>query len=337
MSIVVDSTRRHVTTDEVAQARVVYFIASHVHPPQIERLVETCLSGSPASRVLLHHDHRVSTIDRERLTKSGRVDFLEPDTDEALWGAFGMCRMVSRCMRWLREERDFDWVVYLSGQDYPIQPIADIEAFLSKTEFDGFIDALPIEQRSWVLGQQRYAYQYMELPKFIGWRRLRASLKRRSDSAVRHGRTPRWIIPQEKDRGFRIGWKPRESPFSADFRCWMGASWWTLNRRALSEMLDSETRRPELARYYERVQFAPNESYFLTLLANNRSLNLCTNDNKRALNWSNAATGHPDTLRVADLGWLLDSGKHFARKFDARVDALVLDQIDERIAHAAPR
>lgn len=317
--------------------RVVYFIASHVHPPQIERLVETCLSGSQTSRVLLHHDHRVSTIDRDRLSESGRIDFLEPDTNEALWGAFGMCRMVSRCMRWLQQERDFDWVVYLSGQDFPIQPLATIEAFLTVTDVDGFIDALPTEQRSWVLGQQRYAYQYVEFPKLVGWKRLRAALKRRSDSAVRHGRIPRWIIPQEKERGFRIGIKPRSSPFSADFDCWMGASWWTLNRRALTAMLDEEARRPELARYYERVQFAPNESYFLTLLANNRSLNLCTNDNKRAISWSNAATGHPDTLRVSDVQWLLESGNHFGRKFDARVDADVLDRICERIAYTPAR
>jgi hypothetical protein len=281
--------------------------------------------------VLLHHDHHVSRIDRDRLSRTNRVDFLEPQTNEALWGAFGMCRMVSRCMSWLHQERDFDWVVYLSGQDYPIQPLAEIEAFLGDSRFDGFIDALPIEQRSWVLGQQRYAYQYLQLPEFIGSGRLRAALKRRSDAAIRRGQVPRWIVPQEKERGFRIGWKPGNSPFSPDFRCWMGASWWSLNKRALAEMLDAERRRPELARYYERVQFAPNESYFLTLLANCRSLNLCTDDNKRAIRWSNAVTGHPDTLRVSDVEWLLASGKHFGRKFDARDDGEVLDAIDARI------
>ena len=31
---------------------------------------------------------------------------------------------VLRCLRWLRERADFDWLVLLSGQDYPVRPVA---------------------------------------------------------------------------------------------------------------------------------------------------------------------------------------------------------------------
>lgn len=319
------------TTGGVQPARVVYFIASHVNPDQIVRLVRACLSGSPNARVLLHHDHRVSTLDRKRLEGFGQIDYLEPDVNEKLWGAFGMCRMVSRCLNWLCDNREFDWVVYLSGQDYPTQPIKQIEDFLTHTPHGGFIDAMPIEQRSWIIGQQRYAYQYYKLPQFKGWERLRRRMKRRSDAAVMRGDVPRILIPQEPERGFRVGWKPIVTPFRNGYTCWMGSSWWTLHRRSIEYMLDVAERRPELTKYFERVQFAPNEAFFLTLLANNPDLNLVTNDNKRSVVWTHAKTGHPDTMLVEDFDRLITCGNHFGRKFDSRVDGKVLDMIDERL------
>lgn len=315
----------------VTPPRIVYFIASHVNPDQVVRLVRACLSGSTHSRVLLHHDHRVSRLNRSRLQGFGQIDFIDPDVDETLWGAFGMCRMVSRCMRWLCDNREFDWVIYLSGQDYPTQPIKQIESFLGACEFDGLIDALPIEQRSWIIGRQRYAYQYFKLPHFAGWQRVREFLKRRSDAAVRRGEMPRILIPQEKERGFRIGWQPITTPFRNGFTCWMGSSWWTLRRKGVESMLETERRRRELARYFERVQFAPNEAYFITMLANDPTLKLVTDDNKRTVVWTHARSGHPDTLGVEHFQHLITCGNHFARKFDTRVDAKVLDLLDERL------
>ncbi len=52
-------------------------------------------------------------------------------------------------------------------------------------------------------------------------------------------------------------------------------------------------------------------------------------DDLRFLHWNGAP--HPLTLTTNDLPDMLDSGKLFARKFDATVDGTVLAHLMERI------
>jgi hypothetical protein len=93
---------------------------------------------------------------------------------------------------------------------------------------------------------------------------------------------------------------------------------------------------PELIKHYRRVGFAPNESFYPTILRNNPSLNLVTNDHRRFIRWSHPETGHPDLLTSDDLPEVFASGKDFARKIDSRKDSRILDLLDERVRVGAP-
>jgi hypothetical protein len=88
---------------------------------------------------------------------------------------------------------------------------------------------------------------------------------------------------------------------------------------------------PKLIQYYRRVQFAPNESFYPTILLNNPELNLVANDHRRLIRWTHPETGHPDVLSSADLDAIISSGKDFARKIDSRKDPKILDLLDEQI------
>jgi Core-2/I-Branching enzyme len=312
-------------------AKVVYFLASHVNPEQIVRFVRACRTGSSDSRVLIHHDYRVSNLERKSVESIGNVDLLEKQIPVE-WGVFTMCQMVIHSMQWLLDHRDFDWVVYMSGQDYPIQPLRQIESFLTDTPHDGFIEVKPVEDLEWHLGPQRYLYQYYKLPRFAGWGHVREWIQRRATNARESGKHPRLIIPQEHDRGgFRVGVKPISGPFDENFRCYKGSCWWTLRRSAIEYMLDYIKNHPRMPRHYKRIQFAPNESFFVTILRNNPRLNLVADDNKRFVRWSHPQDGHPDTLVYSDFKELTTSGKHFARKFDSKVDSKIFDALDEYI------
>jgi hypothetical protein len=49
--------------------------------------------------------------------------------------------------------------------------------------------------------------------------------------------------------------------------------------------------------------------------------------------WTPTSGPHPKTLGMEDLPSLQSSSKLFARKFDADVDSVVLDELDRRHAH----
>lgn len=306
--------------------RVVYFIASHVNPDQVVRLVRACLSGSPESRVLIHHDYSVSDLDPARLAEFRNVDILRSEGDIG-WGAFSMCAMVIRCMTWLLENREFDWVVYISGQDYPVLPPAEIERQLGASDLDGYLDAAPIETLDWALGRERYLYRYFRFPAFRGWYTLQRLVAAYGEARRAKGVDPLvWMRPQDGPRiGFRI------NPFGEHFRCYEGSSWWTLSRKSIAYMLDYARTHPALSAHYRRAGFAPNESFFLTILRNNPALKLVVDDNRLFIRWTHWQTGHPDLLGLLDVPAMTAAGKFFARKIDERAHPGILDAIDERI------
>ena len=87
-------------------------------------------------------------------------------------------------------------------------------------------------------------------------------------------------------------------------------------------------------RHY-RGTIAPSESFFATVLMNDPDLKV-SGDDRRYVRFAPGAA-NPDVLTSADLPELLASGAQFARKFDADVDARVLDALDERRRSASPR
>jgi len=72
--------------------------------------------------------------------------------------------MVLRCYAWLLERVEFDWVVTVSGQDYPIRPPAQIERKLAAGPYDGYVEGWEVARPPWTRRQgdefsRRYHYR----------------------------------------------------------------------------------------------------------------------------------------------------------------------------------
>jgi hypothetical protein len=155
-------------------------------------------------------------------------------------------------------------------------------------------------------------------------------VRQRSDAARARGGLPRILVPQRDDARFLLGVRPLRDPFRGEFRCYAGSAWWTINRKCAEHLLRFTRERPALERYYGRTLFAVNESYPQTVLGNDPALCLHCTDDKRFVAWNDhPETGHPDVLTTRHFDAIISSGDHFARKFDERVDARVLDMLDE--------
>lgn len=314
-----------------AMARVGYLLISHVHPPQVVRLVRTLRTGDPDCTVAIHHDDAVSHLGPAEVERLGRVHVLRPPMQTA-YGSFMTCELILRILRWMLRHTDCEWVTYLSGQDYPIKPPAQIAAELSAAEVDAFIDASPINDRPWFLGIERYAYQYYDLPALPGMGRVRKFLNARATRLRTMGcRLPRINVPKDHHGLRKIGIAPLAGPFGGSFRCHVGSAWWTISRRAAEHVVRFHGQHPHLANHYRRALFAPNESFFLTILANAPHLPVHMTDNRRFIRWSHPQTGHPDVLGAGDVEEMLASGCDFSRKVDSRKDFQILDLIDKAI------
>src|SRR5689334_7292370 len=118
--------------------RVAYLVASHTLPPQVLRLMSALRRGSPDCVLISHHDNRSSSLHRGPLDA---LEVLQIEPPSAVgWGEFSLLAMELRCLRWALEHADFDWLVLISGQDYPIRPLAEIERSLALGDVHAFVE-----------------------------------------------------------------------------------------------------------------------------------------------------------------------------------------------------
>lgn len=335
--------------------KVVYLVASHTNPEQVVRLVRALKTGNSASTVVIHHDYSKSFLDPR--TFEGMPDVWIIDNYVAVkWGNFSMIRMKLHALEWILAHLEFDWLVFLSGQDYPIQPLTQIEYFLETTSYDGFMSGVPVEStipcgpvecpkvssanRQCTDCMMRYYYRYYEVPGLPHWdklpTRLRIILSRIQKYLVK-AQSPIYIrsFPFAKDKpktmmGIRSLW----GPFSADFKLYKGSQWFTLNYACIHYIHQYIEANPRLVNYYERTFFS-EESFFQTILLNQAALKI-VNNNKRLIRWQSARSSSPDILKKQDFDYIIASDHHFARKFDPNVDAEILNMIDHYILKRTP-
>lgn len=301
------------------RARVGYLVLSYTLPGQVLRLLRTLRAGSPDAHVLVHHDDRRCRLDRPAL-RAARAHSLEPPL-AVEWGDFSQLAAVLRGFRWLLEHTDFEWLVLLSGQDYPVRPLAAIERDLATADCDAFIETRPVappslRRRAVDEFASRYFYRYAALPDGpLAARLVALAPKARPLLAARR-------LPS----GPRIGLRWPRPPFSGALRCHRGSDWFTLSRRCVAAVDGFAREHAAALRHYRRT-LIPTESFVHTVLASEPALRL-RGDNRRHTVWDPPPAARPRVLRRGDLAAALAGGADFARKFDATVDAAVLDDID---------
>jgi hypothetical protein len=117
-------------------------------------------------------------------------------------------------------------------------------------------------------------------------------------------------------------------PFGPDFKCYCGEVWYCANHRCARRLIEFFECNPQVNTHYRKSR-VPEESYPHTVLANDPSLKL-SQDLLRYIDWTGGGS-NPKVLTMQDLPYLLDTKAHFARKFDDRVDAAILDELDRLI------
>ncbi|HTQ81541.1 MAG TPA: beta-1,6-N-acetylglucosaminyltransferase [Thermoanaerobaculia bacterium] len=308
--------------------RACYFLQTHTNPEQIHRLVRTLRRGSPGAFILLGHDFSASHLDLTPLADLSGID-LFPVAGPLDRAGLSILEPYLTALDWLAERRvQFDWLIYLTGQDYPTLPLAESEAFLERSGRDGFLSYWDIQARDGYWGKsrrglRRYLYQYRKVPRFVGWLKGLNSLQSRLHISTAYGT--------------RLGLRAAPSPFSARFPCYAGDQWHALSAAAVAALREELRQQTALVEYF-RHTLCPCEALVQTLLVSrlgrrNGELHLA-NDSLRYVDFTGSREGRPRILTASDFATITHGKYHFARKFDSRVDSAILDRLDEWIDRA---
>ena len=208
------------------------------------------------------------------------------------------------------ENLEFDWVVFLSEQDYPIVPLEQLEQRLAESGVDAFIESEPIhlieETKARKDRDLRYNYNYVQLPRFGLMARLPPAIRRPIALAANklngaflkvQRRVTVYVFPDGLP--LRVGLRSKRSPFSETFLCWYGPMQMALSRRAAETVTEYVASHKEYVRYYARTVI-PDESATATIVCNDPTLKVWNG----TLHWTRWTVGdhsHPDVLALNDL------------------------------------
>lgn len=254
--------------------------------------------ATDTARFVVHVDKRAGDATYEAAVRLlgdvADVSFVE--RERCYWGDFSLVRATVRVLEAaLCHPQDPDYVVLLSGQDYPIKPAREIERFIEGQRQCIFMRHFPLPFEPWPSGG---------LARIQLW----------------HARLGGHHVSLPLRRRFPAGYEP-----------YGGSQFWSLPREASAYVVRFTHAETEFVHFFEHV-YIPDELFFPTVILNSPFRDSVVNDNLRHIEWTSAEDGGgPKVWRAADLGELAASSKLFARKFDVTVDERILDLVDHEL------
>lgn len=307
------------TSVPVQPVSVCYNIQTHANPDQIARLVTTLLRADPSALVYLSHDRAGCPLPAAVVSQPAVHVSLDV-------GGRGRFHNVARWLgaaRWI-QDKGVDFLVTLTGQDYPIRPIAEFHSALSASG-DGLMEHFPVLRPggNWPVreGRARYLYSWHDVRPLTG-----AAKNRLRPALALNFVQPLLRINVAYD-GLRVGVRTR-SPFRGGFTCWGGSFFTNLSLRSVEHVLRT-SENPDVMKWASRSLLI-EEAFFQSILVSAGSFSFL-NSSGRYYDFAGARHGSPATLGSKDIAAATASGHFFARKWDPRSDPQVFDRLDETI------
>jgi hypothetical protein len=269
----------------------VFLIAAHKDPDQLNALIEQLRDAD--FLIYVHLDAK-GAIAPDEVSPAAR---LVQDRVAVHWGCFSQVQATLNALRQIvAEAPDFDKVLFLSAQDFPLLSNPALKAALASLQGHELLDTVAIGREP---GQWAADYRYRYFHRDDGSRpaRLACSLANRAMRACGIGRR----LP-------------------AGLRPYGGSSWWALSRPCVRELLERVQREPGLVRFFRSVS-CPDEMFFQTLVMNSRFAGRVLAENFRYIQWPEQGARNPKVLDEHDFERIAASRAHFCRKIDSRISA----------------
>jgi hypothetical protein len=299
--------------------RIVYIILAHKLPEQMVRLVRKL--NTDGTSFLIHIDKKTDNETFNRmvapLSEYENISFLP--RHRRYYGDYNIVRAtLEGIQNLLVLDKQFDYVMLLSGQDYPIKSNSQIDQVLKESDGQSYMEFFSLPSEKWEDedgGLNRIRYWHFRL---FG----------REVAFLRKGRYFKFIPDSVWSALVKIF--PIQRSLPGDFKPYGGSAWWCLTRDCIDYVGEFVEKNPEFVKFFKHVKI-PDEIFFQTILMNSPFKDQITYDNLRYITWP-PGSRHPTTLDKRDFKNFMSSNKLFARKFDTTIDADVLDMIDREIS-----
>lgn len=318
-----------------------YVVLCHRLPDQVVRLAARIRELSPAASVVIRHDRGPAFLDTAQLARvvGSRVSVLD-DSHPVTWGSFSMVEATERAFARAREAFDPDWLVLVSGQDWPVRDLAAWEAGVVASGADAVVRSDPVDL-TWSTGRRiseddlfraRWTHRWRDLPPAPLLTRVPAPLRRRVTGRFSAGlmwyQRPVMLRQLPRGLGWKLGVRRRDSVLPAGWTIRKGEQWLACDRAAVAELERLRVEVPSVRAFFAGTHI-PDESYLHTVLGNTASLRVL--DGRVSWHRFDGSSPSPAVLTDADVGPALASGAPFARKLDTGFGPGWVDAVDRSV------
>lgn len=298
-----------------------FVILSHSELEPLERLINALNQTYDGPPIAVHHDFSQSDVDVSRL--KGNISFVKPSL-RTRWGDVSLVHAALSALRVLYRNYAPEWFILLSAFDYPIMRGSKVIEELRQGLFDLYLD-YQLAERCPAQQQDNFRSRLgADQPK---WRST--AYDRYIAKTIRYpSLTKRLILTRRKIIIRNEFFLQAFVPYSPTWKCYAGDHWFTANHK-VADILLTETSNSRNTLDHLKKRFAPEETFYHTLLCNRSDVRICR-DNKRYTDWA-GQDAHPKVLEIEDLDLILESRCHFARKFSAKRPSRIIDELDHVI------
>jgi len=293
--------------------KIAYLILAFKNPDQVTRLVGKL--NSPGTHFFVHIDRRVNKANYgqfvNQLGHFQNVSFIKRHNSD--WGRIGCIEAILEGIREIKRlELDYDYLIHLSGQDYPIKSNAVIRNVLQESYGMSFLNHVPIPYTNHTYIDDMINYWHIYLKQY------------------------HFIFPKEDmfaSSFLNTVWNPIARRVKArprlplGYKAHYGSSYWCFTRETVEYINNFTAQHKNFVKWFAYVQF-PDEFFMQTILMNSPYATKIININHRYIDFS-SRKARPKILTVEDFPKFSQTNNLFARKFDTSIDKTVLELIDQ--------
>ncbi len=281
--------------------KIANLILTYTSPQLTERLIVTL--QHPQLDFYIHVDKKFSVTPYLYLRKYPNVYFIN-NREDVRWAGYNTIKATFNCIKEITASGiEYDYINFLSGQDYPIKSAEYILDFFERNHGKQFIEYKDV-YKEWQEAIPRFTRYHFTNYTFKGKDRLAQLIN--------------WLTPKRKIPYQLV-------PYGK-------AMFWMLTPSRAMYVVNFVESRPVLERYFEHT-WASDEFVFQTILMNSPYKNELVNNDYRYIDWSGGGA-HPKILTLEDFEKLKKSEDLFTRKVNLDKSADLLNALDELLTPA---
>jgi hypothetical protein len=296
--------------------RLAYLIFVHKDPKQLARLVSKLYC--PTCMFYIYVDGKADINQFRRATNvipSGNIVWITK-RKPICWGNFSLTdAYLSSFQTILQQRPEPDFILTISGQDYPIATNETIHNWLAQYAGCTILDhSVVTNDATHILERVEQYYLSVKRHHAVIYPHPNPTSARRKffNAALRLS----GLYPM-----------PRRMPL--DHQLYFGTNWFQLKPVAAQYLIDFSNANPAYLNFF-RTTYVPEEVFFQTVLLNASVSDRGEIHNQRLtyMQWDRPPGSYTSPILANEVPSMLTSGKFFARKFDNEYGDEVLYQID---------